>query len=139
MKKVRITRHVSTSTLSSGGELIMRLMHSRTAAHIAHLSVPKTPGSLALHKALNAYYDGIVDLIDRLVETHQGYTGEILQYPDVPYFGIADPTNPVDYFEVLKNDLDEAAQKTSQQALLNIIAETSELVCGTLYQLRFLM
>ena len=43
-------------------------MHSRTQAHIFHLQTQ----SYAQHKALQDYYDEIVELIDEYVETYQG-------------------------------------------------------------------
>jgi len=54
-------------------ELASILMHSRTQAHIFHLGV-SGPGAYAAHKALQDYYEGIVDLIDGLVESYQGKT-----------------------------------------------------------------
>jgi hypothetical protein len=41
--------------------------HSRTQTHIFHLGVTG-PGSYSMHKALNEYYDGILDLMDELLE-----------------------------------------------------------------------
>lgn len=39
------------------GELILRCFHARTNAHVLHL----TTRSFAAHKALNEFYDGVVD------------------------------------------------------------------------------
>jgi DNA-binding ferritin-like protein len=49
--------------------LISYLLHSRSQAHVFHLQVTGA-GSYAAHKALNGYYDSIVDLIDGLVESY---------------------------------------------------------------------
>lgn len=53
------------------GELIIKLFHARTTAHILHLKTR----SHAQHKALNDFYDEIVDLADALAEAYQWITG----------------------------------------------------------------
>jgi DNA-binding ferritin-like protein len=52
-------------------ELASVLLHSRTQAHVFHLRV-KGKGSYAAHIALQAYYEGIIPLVDGLVESYQG-------------------------------------------------------------------
>lgn len=49
------------------------LFQSRDIAHILHLYTNK----YATHKTLNEYYDGILNLIDVLVEQYQGIYGKI--------------------------------------------------------------
>lgn len=44
------------------------LFHSRDMMHIAHLQTT----SFAEHKALNGYYDGILDLTDTFIEAYFG-------------------------------------------------------------------
>jgi len=50
------------------GKLIGTLFQSRDAMHIAHLQTT----SFAEHKALNVYYDGILDLTDTFTEAYFG-------------------------------------------------------------------
>lgn len=50
------------------GKFIGTLFHSRDTMHIAHLQTT----SFAEHKALNAYYDGILDLTDTFTEAYFG-------------------------------------------------------------------
>lgn len=45
-----------------------QLFQSRDIAHLCHLNTR----SFAEHKALNEYYDGLLDLIDSLLESYQG-------------------------------------------------------------------
>lgn len=133
------------SRSSEGGNFALELMHSRTWAHLAHLSLPKYPGSHATHEALKDYYEGIVDLIDRLVETAQGYYGELLEYPCDTAFvppstsaaGVSEDVI-LAYFKSLRDRIEQIYPQVPQPALQNIVAEISELVCGTLYKLRFL-
>ena len=46
------------------GQFISTLFASRTQAHVFHLQTP----SFAAHKALNEFYDEIVDITDGIVE-----------------------------------------------------------------------
>ncbi len=61
------------------GQFVSTLMASRTQAHIFHLQTP----SFAAHMALQAYYEGIVPLIDGLVESYQGKNGIITGYGNI--------------------------------------------------------
>ena len=49
-------------------KFIVELFHSRDTMHIAHLQTT----SFAEHKALNAYYDNILDLTDKFIEAYFG-------------------------------------------------------------------
>ena len=49
-------------------KFIGELFHSRDTMHIAHLQTT----SFAEHKALNGYYDGILDLTDTFTEAYFG-------------------------------------------------------------------
>ena len=57
-------------------KLISYLFHSRTQTHIFHLQTQ----SFTEHMALNAYYDGIVPLIDGIIEAYQGKYGIVKGY-----------------------------------------------------------
>lgn len=52
-------------------ELIGRVFAARDIAHRAHWRTT----SFAVHKALNAFYKDLPELIDTIVETHQGLLG----------------------------------------------------------------
>ncbi len=52
----------------SVGKFIGVLMSSREQAHVFHL----TTSSFAAHKALQAYYEAIVPLLDSYAETYMG-------------------------------------------------------------------
>jgi hypothetical protein len=49
------------------------LMNSRTQAHAFHLMT----NSFAQHKALQAYYEGIVPLLDQWAEAYMGKYGRL--------------------------------------------------------------
>lgn len=61
-------------------ELIAIMFLGRELAHREHLKVTGI-GSFAKHKALNEFYDGIVDLADKFAEVYQGKNGIIQDIP----------------------------------------------------------
>lgn len=54
-------------------ELVSRVFATRNAAHLAHWATK----SYAQHVALNEFYDELPELLDSLVEAHQGAFGLI--------------------------------------------------------------
>lgn len=115
------------------GELVMRMFHARTNAHVLHLK----SRSYAQHVALNEFYDGIVDIADSLVEAYQGEHGLIDNYPP-RYAPVDDPIK-------LVSELAEWIEKNRYEAieaedtyLHNIVDEALALCRSTQYKLRFL-
>ena len=70
--------------------LISKLFEARDFAHGAHLRT----NSYAQHKALNSFYDDLLDLTDSFVETYQGQYGIIKFNFDSVKIG-----EPIPYFE----------------------------------------
>ena len=116
----------------SAGEMICRLFHARTAAHMAHLQTT----SFAQHKALNDFYDGVVDLADSFAETYQGTFGLITKYPDC---GLPSG-KPVEWLDGLRNWLEKNRDANCQgkTMLENINDELMALCSQTVYKLKFL-
>ena len=109
------------------------LMQSRNQAHIYHLQTE----SFAQHKALNDYYDEIVDLIDSLVETYQGRYG-ILRGYKMPGMIKEDGNAPV-YFEGLCKFVETIRTSLPQDTYIqNQIDEVVALIESTKYKLKFL-
>lgn len=110
------------------GTIIGILFMSRTYSHIAHLKT----GSYAKHKALNKFYDSVVDMADSLAEASQGLYGKL----DIPYLNmigkIDDPiggiTSQLKAIEKLIGNIDE-------EYLKNILQEIQALYRKTLYLL----
>lgn len=81
-------------------ELASVLMHSRTQAHIYHLRV-KGVGAFAAHLALQGYYEGILPLLDGLVEGYQG-KNDLVEFVNVDSIdNNASIDNVVKYFDKL--------------------------------------
>jgi hypothetical protein len=115
-------------------KLISYLLHSRTQAHVFHLQTP----SFAAHKALNDYYDGIVDIVDGLVESYQGKYGIITDYTNFTLMQYSSGEGIQDYFKALNNTIETLRQDTPDSYLQNQIDNAVELINSTLYKLKFL-
>jgi len=110
--------------------------HSRTQAHVFHLRV-KGPGAFAAHKALNEYYDGIVELIDDLVETYQGKNG-LIEFKEVANIdNDASLENIIKYFDNLCKFLAKERQdeKLQDSWIQNDLDNVASLLYSTKYKL----
>ena len=118
--------------------LFSKLFESREMAHIYHLQVNGEMGSHAAHTALNEYYDGILDLIDTLIETYQGQYGIVDGYETIDT-AETKTKEKVDYFEGLAEFVKHARKSISAEDthLQNIIDEVIAFIFRTLYKLKF--
>jgi hypothetical protein len=113
---------------------ISTLFSSRTQAHIFHLQV-KGPGAYATHKALNDYYDGVIDLVDGIVESFQGRYGIITGYKGEGAY-IEDTTKIIQYFEALCMFVEKNRVSLVQDSYIqNQIDEVVALIESTKYKL----
>ena len=118
------------------GQFISTLMSARTQAHIFHLQTP----SFAAHKALNEFYDDIVDTIDGLVESYQGKYGIITGYGNIALQEFQNCEGVIAYFETLCMFIEKSRQLLCQDSYIqNQIDEVVALINSTLYKLRFLI
>lgn len=109
------------------------LMQSRNQAHIYHLQT----SSYAQHIALQAYYEGIIPLIDGLVESYQGQYGILRGYKMANL--LKEDDNPAMYFEGLSKFLDMIKGQLPQDSfLVNQYDEVASLIQSTKYKLKFL-
>ena len=123
-----VTENEMGSCKEDLGTIIGILFMSRTYSHIAHLKT----GSYAKHKALNKFYDSVVDMADSLAEASQGLYGKL----EIPYLNmigkIDDPiggiTSQLKAIEKLIGNIDE-------EYLKNILQEIQALYRKTLYLL----
>jgi hypothetical protein len=114
-------------------KFISTLMSSRTQAHIYHLQT----SSYAAHKALQEYYEEIVDLIDSYSEAYQGKYGIITGYIGLPSYREDD--NFVIYFGGLRIYIENARKSLPQDdELLNVMDDIATLINTTIYKLKML-
>jgi hypothetical protein len=115
-------------------QFIGTLFHSRTQAHIAHLQT----NSFAAHKALNEYYDGIIEFVDSLAETYQGKHGIIKGYK-IPASKDLSGDMVIEYFQRLSKFVELKRKKLPQDpCLMNVVDEIQALVDTTVYKLKYL-
>ncbi len=117
-------------------DFLSMLMHSRTQAHVFHLRV--SPEGYAKHKALQKYYEGIVDHIDEIAEGYQGMVGLIEFKPVKGIDNDASPENIISYFEDLVKFVQEERKKEELSAswIQNEVDNIEKLIYSTLYKLR---
>lgn len=109
-------------------------MQSRNQAHIYHLQVKAVMGSLAAHLALQDYYEGIVPLIDDLVESYQGKYGILQGYKMAG--DLREDDNYVGYFDALAKFVETTKEYLPQDSYLaNQYDEITTLVYKTKYKL----
>lgn len=113
---------------------IGQLFLARDVAHSVHLNTR----SFAKHMALQAFYEGIIDLADKLAEAYQGRYGLIgpIELQTAKKTG-----NIVDFLESQLSELEEIRYKVIDKkdtALHNIVDEIVGLYLSTLYKLKFL-
>lgn len=109
------------------------LMQSRNQAHIYHLQTD----SFAAHLALQAYYEGIIPLIDGVVESYQGRHGILRGYKMVA--NIKEDGNAQMYFEGLAKFVETIRTQLPQDSYIqNQVDEIVALVESTKYKLKFL-
>ena len=111
----------------NGQKYVGLLMNSRTQSHAFHL----TTKSFAEHKALQAYYEGIVPLLDSYAEAYMGKYGRFRKIV-VGRRTIA--RNPKLHFRMLLTRI-RAMRLPKDTYLKNIQDEITALIRSTLYML----
>lgn len=115
-------------------ELLNRLFESREYTHGLHLKTK----SYAKHKALQDYYEGIVEHIDQLAEAYQGQYGLIEDYTVLERTVDKDP---VEYLQEIASFVKEKRKEIfneDNEHLLAIVDEIELLIYTTLYKLQYL-
>ena len=117
-------------------KLISTLMASRDQAHIFHWQTTG-PGSFAAHMALSGYYDAIPDMIDTLVETHQGKHGILKGYEPAERFDEYTKDGAVKYFKALSTYVDRVYNKIPKEDtnIINQLDTFKDLIYTTIYKL----
>ena len=119
--------YISESKIPTLPNIVGELFQSRDIAHIVHLST----GSYEKHVALNTYYEEIVDMIDRLVESYQGLYGKIsIKIPQ------SDNTDIIKYLTNIHTKTSAIKTDDIDGEIATIIDEILELISKTLYKLK---
>lgn len=123
---------------SNPGKFFSKLFESREMAHVYHLQVNGDMGSHAKHTALGDYYDGVLGLIDSIIEAFQGQYGIVEEY-DVIDTSETRSKDTIEYFNELARFIKEERKciNVEDTHLHNIIDEVVALVYRTLYKLKY--
>ena len=110
-------------------ELIMRVFCARDVTHLAHWRTK----SYAEHVALGEFYGGVIDILDRLVESHQGAFGVIGETD----YKRPEKKAPLAYLKSEVAWIAKNREKISQDvsSLENIVDELTGLFLRTIYKL----
>ena len=114
------------------GEFILTLLHAATNTHILHLQSK----SFSEHMALGTFYEELPDLVDAVVESIQGLTGEIIQYPEMYYRPADSGIQELEDLLVFVKQGREVLPQDSE--IQNEVDAIATLINSTLYKLRFL-
>lgn len=110
-------------------QLVEKVFAARNEAHIAHWATK----SYAEHKALQKFYDSIIDSVDKLVEAYQGQFGliEVKKLDTDLKKGILYWLN--EDVKWIQENCDEITGEV--QALENILQEIEAIYLSTIYKL----
>lgn len=115
-------------------KMVCNILHSRNQAHVFHLQTQ----SFAEHRALNNYYDGVVDLFDGIIESYQGKYGIIKNFKTFKIEQYKNCKKTISYFEKLLDIIDENRESIEDTYIQNQIDTIQELINSTIYKLKFL-
>ena len=107
---------------------------ARDVTHSVHLNTR----SYAKHKALNKFYDEIVDLADDFAEAYQGRHGLI---GPISLQSAKKTSNVLDFLKDSLDDIEKSRYEVCDKAdtaMQNIIDEIVGLYLSTIYKIRFL-
>jgi len=115
-------------------DFIGMLFLARDVTHSVHLNTR----SYAKHKALNEFYDEIVELADSFAEAYQGRHGLI---GPISLMSAKKTTNVIEFLTDQLKEIEDVRYDVVDRkdtALHNLIDEIVALYLSTLYKLRFL-
>jgi len=110
--------------------LIAKLFESRQVAHNVHLQTK----SYSKHKALNKFYEEILDFTDKLIESYQGQYGIVTGYEKM--ISIEPVSEVENYLEDCAKIFISAKEGLKDSHLKNIMEEIISLTYTTLYKLK---
>lgn len=110
------------------------LFLARDVTHSVHLNTR----SYSKHKALESFYDNIIELADNFAEAYQGRHGLI---GPITLQSAKKTSNIIDFLQGQLEEIEADRYKVCDEtdtAIQNLIDEIVELYLSTIYKLRFL-
>ena len=119
---------VKSGEMDAIAQIIGIMFMSRTYSHMAHLKT----SSYSQHKALNKFYDSVVDLADDLAEAAQGKYGKL----DIPFINMSGSVkDPISGLKMQWDMISEECEYCTTPFIDNIVQEIEALYSKTLYLL----
>jgi DNA-binding ferritin-like protein len=113
------------------------MMNAAVSFHRLHLKV-KGDGSYAAHKALGAFYEGLHDQADTLIEGYQGVTEKLLSYKDMPIRTLDNTADAVSYLRDMYNIINKLQGMMPYSEIVNNLDLVKDAINSTKYKLLFL-
>lgn len=119
-------------------KFISKLLESREMAQVYHWTAKGDEGSHAAHKALEEYYEEVIDLIDEVVEVYSGQYGLIEGY-DIIDTSTSKSKEKINYFEEIVNFVKSERNciNIEDTHLHSLIDDITSLIYKTIYKLKF--
>lgn len=132
--RIQVSQPTAETVDQVVANLVVKLMGSRTYAHLAHLSTRK----YSAHEALATYYDRLVPLVDTLVEAYQGKTNNLLTYENCQV-DLDLKVNVFQHLFIVDSAVAAARSKLSDfSEIQSILDDVAVLISATKYKLNFL-
>lgn len=117
------------STKMEAARFVSACLEARTHAHKLHLLTT----SYARHKALQTFYEDIVDMTDAFAEAYMGVHGKFMGIPDTK---LETPTDPQDFIKAFMAYVTTARGRFAESpALQALIDDVITLTAATAYKL----
>ena len=126
---MELSKRLRENPMNSPLKFIGRLFELRDAAHVEHLKTR----SFAAHSALNTFYDKLLKLADRFVESYQGKYGIVTI--DIKY---TKPDNFLSHLEEFAKYVEGSRETFKDEFLKNQVDEIASLAYSTIYKLTYL-
>lgn len=126
---MNITTKLTNTTY--GGTILHRLFETRDQIHYWHLQTT----SYAEHKALNSFYDELLELTDSFLETYQGEYGRVKGKISINLLDYITPEGTIEFLKSFQSYLEQGARKIEDTDLNNQLDEMLSLTKQTLYLL----
>src|SRR5271165_6738906 len=112
-------------------EFVNKIFESREKSHIFHFQIK----SNETHLAMQAYYEGVIELLDEFVEVYQGKYSIIENYDLI--VSDNEENDPIKYFSELSTFIEDKRYEYINEKdsyLQNIVDEILALVYRTLFK-----
>jgi hypothetical protein len=113
------------------------MMNAAISFHRLHLKI-KGDGSFAAHTALGAFYEGLHDQADTLVEGYQGVCEKLLSYKDSPIRTLDTVSDAVGYLRDMYNLVNKLQGMMPYSEIVNNLDLVKDSINSTKYKLLFL-